>query len=324
MSISLGSTALLNLQPGTAEFLADVIAGLEASPKRLSCKYFYDERGSRLFDQICSLDEYYLTRTEDAIIRRHAQEMADQIGPGVMLVEYGSGSSTKTRALLERLANPVAYVPVDISREHLRRTAALLSRAYPHIEMLPVCADFTKPFRLPTSRRVSTHSAVFFPGSTIGNFQPEEARKMLRLLAAMCGTGGGLLIGIDLQKDPRIIEAAYNDTRGVTAQFNLNVLRRINRELEGNFDLRQFAHRAVYNRSLGRVELSLVSRRAQCVTIGHDAFEFAAGEAIITEYSHKYTIEGFASMAAEAGLTLRRTWTDAETRFAVLHFALLA
>jgi len=324
MNNASSAAVLLNLQPDAAQFLADVIAGLSGSPKRLPCKYFYDERGSQLFDDICGLEEYYLTRTEDEIIRAHVQEMADQIGPGVMLVEYGSGSSTKTQVLLDHLINPVAYVPVDISREHLRRTANGLSRTYPHIEMLPVCADFTRPFELPTSRRTPTHSAVFFPGSTIGNFQPREARAMLRQLAAMCGAGGGLLIGIDLVKDIRVIEAAYNDARGVTAEFNLNVLRRINTELDANFELSQFEHRAVFDRQRARVELSLVSTRHQCVAVGGRAFEFAPGEPIVTEYSHKYSIEGFAVMAAEAGLTLRRTWTDAGNKFAVLHFALLA
>jgi dimethylhistidine N-methyltransferase len=323
MSPPASATVLLDLQPNVAQFRADVVAGLLATPRSLPCKYFYDERGSQLFDDICRLDEYYLTRTEDEIIKRHVQEMADQIGPGVMLVEYGSGSSTKTRALLDLLDDPVAYVPVDISREHLHKTATLLSRAYPFIEMLPVCADFTKPFQLPTSRRDPTHSAVFFPGSTIGNFQPQEARAMLVHLAAMCGTGGGLLIGIDLQKDPAVIEAAYNDARGVTAEFNLNVLRRINRELGADFNLRQFQHRAVYDATLGRIEMRLVSTRPQCVTLGQHRFEFAPGEAIVTEHSHKYTVNGFAAMAAHAGLTLRRTWTDDRARFAVLHFALL-
>jgi dimethylhistidine N-methyltransferase len=317
------SAVLLNLQPDMAQFLADVITGMQCSPKTLPCKYFYDERGSQLFDEICELPEYYLTRTEDEIIKRHAQEMADQIGAGVMLVEYGSGSSTKTRALLDRLAAPVAYVPVDISREHLRRTATRLSRSYPEIEMLPVCADFTKPFALPASQRKPTHSAVFFPGSTIGNFQPNEAQAMLKRLAAMCGAGGGLLIGIDLQKDIGTMEAAYNDAQGVTAEFNLNVLHRINQELDATFNADLFRHEAKYDREKGRITMSLASVRPQCVTIGEQAFEFAAGEAIITEYSHKYTIDGFATMAAEAGLTLRRTWTDANQRFAVLHFALL-
>lgn len=327
MNNSASAVALLNQQPDAAQFLADVLAGLRSSPKEFPCKYFYDERGSQLFDDICELDEYYLTRTEDEIIKRHVQEMADQIGPGVMLVEYGSGSSTKTRTLLDHLNDPVAYVPVDISREHLRRVAATLSHAYPQMEVLPVCADFTKPFALPQSRRAPTHSAVFFPGSTIGNFKPREAREMIKHLAAMCGTGGGLLIGIDLQKDPRVIEAAYNDARGVTADFNLNLLRHINHELDADFDLAQFRHRASYDERLGRIQMSLVSRRAQVVTVGGrggEAFEFAADEPIITEYSHKYTIDGFAEMAADACLTLRRSWTDAQRRFAVLHFALLA
>ena len=324
MSNAASATVLLNLQPDAAQFLADVVDGLAASPKSLPCKYFYDERGSQLFDDICGLDEYYLTRTEDEIIRAHVQEMANQIGLGVMLVEYGSGSSTKTRVLLDHLADPVAYVPVDISREHLRRTAVRLSRAYPQIEMLPVCADFTQPFDLPASRRTPTHSAVFFPGSTIGNFQPREARAMLKQLAAMCGAGGGLLIGIDLVKNTRTIEAAYNDARGVTAEFNRNLLRRINGELDADFDLGQFQHRAYFDQQRARVELSLVSLCHQYVTIGDHTFEFAAGEPIITEYSHKYTIEGFAAMAIDAGLTLRRSWTDAKQQFAVLHFALLA
>lgn len=323
MGHAANGTALLNLQPSVAQFLTDVVAGLRTSPKTLSCKYFYDERGSRLFDDICLLEEYYLTRAEDEIIKRHAQEMADQIGPGVMLVEYGSGSSTKTRALLDRLDAPVAYVPVDISREHLHRTAVELSRVYPRIEILPVCADFTRPFKLPRSRRPPTHSAVFFPGSTIGNFQPEAARAMLGQIAPMCGAGGGLLIGIDLQKDAATIEAAYNDSLGVTAEFNLNLLRRINRELEGNFDVDQFEHRASYDPRFGRVEMQLVSRVRQTATVGEQAFEFAVGEAISTEYSHKYTVEGFAALAGDAGLTLRRTWMDARQQFAVLHFALL-
>lgn len=323
MNHEANGAALLSSQPSVAQFLADVIAGLRGSPKSLSCKYFYDERGSRLFDEICLLEEYYLTRAEDEIIKRHAQEMADQIGPGVMLVEYGSGSSTKTRALLDRLDSPVAYVPVDISREHLHRTAVELSRAYPRIEILPVCADFTRPFRLPKSRRTPTHSAVFFPGSTIGNFQPEAARAMIGQIAPMCGAGGGLLIGIDLQKPAPTIEAAYNDALGVTAEFNLNLLRRINRELDGNIDVDQFQHRASYDSHLGRIEMALVSRRPQTIMVSGQAFEFADGEAITTEYSHKYTVEGFAALAADAGLTLRRTWTDARQQFAVLHFALL-
>jgi len=304
------------------EFLHDALAGLRASPKRLPCKYFYDKRGSKLFDQICQLDEYYLTRCELAIMERHAEEMGQQIGRGVMLVEYGSGSSVKTRYLLDGLPDPAAYVPVDISDEHLHETARELQRDYPRIEILPVCADFTTDFTLPVSNVESTHAAVYFPGSTIGNFLPSRATELLERITRLCGTGGGLLIGIDLQKDVRTIEAAYNDRRGVTAQFNLNLLRRINRELDGNFDLEQFAHRAIYNARLGRVEISLVSRRAQVVALGGEVFEFGNDEPIHTEHSHKYTIDGFAAMAAEAGLTLRREWTDKDGYFAVAHLAI--
>ncbi|HET6327834.1 MAG TPA: L-histidine N(alpha)-methyltransferase, partial [Planctomycetaceae bacterium] len=210
-------------------FLHDVVTGLQALPKSLPCKYFYDERGSELFDRICQLDEYYLTRTELALMDQFAPEMGAQIGPGTMLVEYGSGSSVKTRYLLDGLIDPVAYVPVDISGEHLRKTARELARDYPRIEVLPICADFTQDFALPRSQRAATHAAVYFPGSTIGNFLPGQAAELLRRITLMCGTGGGLLIGVDLKKDVATLEAAYDDLRGVTAEFNLNLLHRINR-----------------------------------------------------------------------------------------------
>lgn len=317
------STALVHSQTDDSQFLEDVLVGLWTSPKRLPSKYLYDQRGSQLFDDICELDEYYLTRCEDEIIKRYAAEMAEQIGPGVQLVEYGSGSSTKTKALLDNLIDPVAYVPVDISREHLSDTAESLSLEYPHLEILPVCADFTKSFALPQPERPPTHAAVFFPGSTIGNFERPEALLMLSQIAELCGRGGGLLIGIDLQKEIDVIEAAYNDERGVTAEFSLNLLRHINRELDGDFDLEHFEHHAVYDDEEDRVEISLVSQRNQSVQIGELSFQLAEQEPILTEYSHKYTIEGFAALAAEVGLTLRKSWTDPREMFAVLHFALL-
>jgi dimethylhistidine N-methyltransferase len=316
-------TALLDFEPTTGTFFEDVVAGLSEFPRSLPCKYFYDELGSRLFDEICELDEYYLTRDESAIMERYAGEMAEQIGPGVMLVEYGSGSSVKTRLLLDYLCDPVAYVPVDISREHLQRTANDLAVAYPRIEVLPVCADFTEEFHLPDAKRNPTHSAVYFPGSTIGNFEPAEARAILIRIAALCGTGGGLLIGIDLQKDVDTIEAAYNDARGVTSAFNLNLLSRINRELDGDINVQQFEHEAKYNEEVGRVEISLVSQCEQEVCMRDESFTFTEGEAILTEYSHKYTIAGFAKLANDVGLTLRRHWTDEHERFAVLHLAVL-
>jgi dimethylhistidine N-methyltransferase len=304
-------------------FLHDVLAGLKTTAKSLPCKYFYDERGSELFDRICELDEYYLTRSELALMDQFAPEMGAQIGSGAMLVEYGSGSSVKTRYLLDGLPDATAYVPVDISGEHLRKTARELARDYPRLEVLPVCADFTQDFALPRSRRAVTHAAVYFPGSTIGNFLPGRAAELLRRITGMCGNGGGLLIGIDLKKDLATIEAAYNDQLGVTAEFNLNLLRRINGELGADFDLDQFFHRACYNGELGRVEMYLVSRRAQQVTLGSETIEFEAGETICTEYSHKYTVEEFAAVAAAAGLTLRREWIDKGGQVAVLHFAVL-
>lgn len=318
-----GAADLLDFEPDTAAFLEDVLAGLRGRPKSLPCKYFYDQRGSRLFDAICELDEYYLTRTELAIMQRHAPEMAEQIGPGVMLIEYGSGASVKTRLLLDHLQNPAAYVPVDISRVHLQQSADRLADGYPRVEVLPVCADFTEDFELPKPRRRPTHNAVYFPGSTIGNFQPEAAQRMLARIVDLCGCGGGLLLGVDLQKDAATIEAAYNDAQGVTAAFNLNLLERINRELGGEIDVDQFQHRAEYNPSKGRVELALVSRRDQTLRVGGEAFSLAAGESIHTEYSHKYTIAGFGELAAEVGLTLRAHWTDDLNRFAVLHLAIL-
>jgi dimethylhistidine N-methyltransferase len=302
------------------EFLTDVIAGLSGPFKSLPCKYFYDKRGSELFDQICLLDEYYLTRSELAIMHERASEMGEQLGAGVRLVEYGSGSSVKTRYLLDALSEATAYVPVDISGEHLELTAAELRADYPRIEILPVCADFTRPFRLPTPAAAASHTAVYFPGSTIGNLLLDPAVELLRRIATSVGRGGGLLIGIDLKKDPDKITAAYNDSQGVTAQFNLNLLRHINRELGADFCLDQFEHRAVYHQELGRVEIDLVSRGSQYVNLANRTIGFREGEAIRTEYSHKYSIAEFASLASSADLILHRQWTDREDNFAVLHF----
>jgi dimethylhistidine N-methyltransferase len=317
------STTLLDFTPATKSFFDDVVAGLDQRPRSLPCKYFYDERGSQLFDQICDLDEYYLTRVELEIMRQNASQMAEQIGPGVMLVEYGSGSSVKTRLLLEHLQSPVAYVPVDISRDHLHQSANNLARQYPDVEILPVSADFVEDFDLPVPTNVPTHNAVYFPGSTIGNFEPDAAQAMLARIVSLCGCGGGLLIGIDLQKDSNIIEAAYNDSAGVTAEFNLNLLGRINRELDADIDVDQFEHRAFYDESQGRVEIYLESLAEQSFVIGQESFDIAAGELIHTEYSHKYTIASFSELATRAGLTLRRQWTDCQERFAVLHFAVM-
>ena len=302
------------------DFLEDVLIGLSASPRNLPCKYLYDQRGSQLFDEICELEEYYVTRTELEIMRRYAPEMANEIGAGAVLVEYGSGSSLKTPLLLDQLIDLVAYVPVDISLEHLHESAAKLSDAYPELAVSPVCADFIAGFELPHFDRIATGTAFYFPGSTIGNFEPSLANHLLKNINNQCGPGGSLLIGIDLQKKISTIEAAYNDAKGVTASFNLNMLNRINLELGGDIKLEQFEHVAKYNEKYGRVEIGLQSLQAQVVEIEGKQFAFEKGEEIHTEYSHKYTIDGFAEIASEAGLEFRRAWTDPNDLFAVLHF----
>lgn len=301
-------------------FLSDVLTGLGDSQRHFNCKYFYDLRGSQLFDAICETDDYYVTRTELAIMDQYLEEMVEQIGRQVMLLEYGSGSSTKTRKLLAKLEQPAAYVPIDISEEHLLQAANTLRELFPDIEVLPVTADFTSEFELPRSQKEATHAAVYFPGSTIGNFPPAEAKQMLARFAKIVGSDGGLLIGFDRQKDPKTLEAAYNDSQGVTAAFNLNLLHRINRELGADFDVDAFEHRAVYFPNEGRIEMQLVSKCAQTVNVGGKAFEFSSGEHIRTEYSHKYKIEDFTALAAEAGFSLRKHWSDPKQYFAVMYF----
>ncbi|MDG3002616.1 L-histidine N(alpha)-methyltransferase [Paludisphaera mucosa] len=301
-------------------FLEDVLTGLRGRPKQIPSKYFYDERGSILFDRICQLEEYYLTRTELDLMERFAPEMGEALGAGAMLVEFGSGSSVKTRYLLDCLKDPAAYVPVDISGEHLFKTSLELASDYPEIEILPVCADFTRPFALPRPSRAPARVSVYFPGSTIGNFVPDQAAAILRRIVDLCGAGGGLIIGIDLKKAVGDVEAAYNDRLGVTAQFNLNLLERINRELGADFDLSNFSHRAFYNPDEGRIEMHLVSRKSQSVRVGGESISFSPSDTICTEYSHKYTVDEFSTVAAAAGLTLEREWTDPGRQFAVLHF----
>lgn len=296
---------------------AEIIAGLMREPKAIPSKYFYDEQGSRLFDEITELEVYYPTRTERAIMEAHVADMAARIGPGSLLVEYGSGSSRKTRILLDALPDLAGYVPVDISREHLFRTAADLSAAYPDLDVLPVCADYTSAFPLPAPGVPPTRTVVFFPGSTIGNFTPAEAKAFLEHIAEVVGRRGGLLIGVDLQKDPAIIEAAYNDPEGVTAAFNKNVLARINREFDADFDLERFEHLAFYDAEHGRIEMHLVSLSEQCVQIGSTRIPFREHEHIFTEYSYKYGLEGFAALAASAGFEVRDVWMDAGKMFSV-------
>ncbi len=303
--------------PALADNATDVLAGLSAAQKRLSPKYFYDEAGSRLFDRICELPEYYLTRAERAIMERHLAEMATLIGPQAAVIEFGSGSSRKIRQLLDRLIDPAAYVPVDISADYLLRMTGELAIDYPSLQIQPVFADFTQPFELPAHAVDPKRNLIFFPGSTIGNFVGEEAHSLLQVMRLEAKPGGALLIGIDLKKDPQIVHAAYNDSAGVTAEFNLNVLRRLNRELDGNFALASFYHEAVYDESEGRIEMRLVSRKAQRVSLAGSTIEFRSGEHITTEYSHKYSPPEFAELARAAGFEPRQSWEDEDSLFSV-------
>ncbi len=320
MSHQPGHVAVLDREPASSDFLLEVIAGLSHQPRTLPCKYFYDERGAALFQKICELPEYYVTRSELQILRLRGAEIAETLGPHIELIGLGTGAGTKTRILLEELKEPQVYVPIDISKEQLQKSAARFQEIFPALQILPVCADYLEPFELPLPRRVSTRSVVYFPGSTIGNFQPDDAGKFLRRIADLSGTNGGLLIGVDLQKDRRIIEDAYNDSAGVTADFNLNLLVRANRELGADFDLKRWRHRAVYNPANGRIEMHLISEVDQTVRIQRRQWDFRAGEKIISEYSYKYTPDGFTLLAREAGFEFVKMWTDEARLFGVFYF----
>ncbi len=304
-------------RPPASELLEVARHGLALKPKRLPSWLFYDQRGSALFEQICEQPEYYLTRCEIALMSEHAPDIADSLGSDVRLVEYGSGSGRKTRMLLRHLREPVSYVPVEISPEPLQHSVQRLAQEFPQLPLQPLCADFSKPLRLPIPPRAPRRTVLYFPGSTIGNFEAHDAVALLRKMRGEMGDAGGLLVGVDLKKDPALIEAAYNDAAGVTAEFTLNMLLRLNREIGSDFDLAAFAHRARYNPMAGRIETQLVSRREQQVAIGRDKVRFGADEAIQVEYSCKYSLEDFAALADKAGLAVQRVWTDSRRMFSV-------
>lgn len=303
--------------PDQQTMLDDVISGLRASPKMLFPKYFYDEEGSRIFDEITELPEYYPTRIEAEIMTNSGHEMAEVLGENVLLVEYGSGSSIKTRILLDCLKGMAAYVPVDISGDYLLQVATDLRADYPHVKVLPVPADFTQPFALPKTADADQRVVTYFPGSTIGNFTREDSRRILSQMADLCGSNGGVLIGVDLLKSRDTMIAAYDDSQGVTARFNLNLLHRINNELGADFVIDQFRHEATFNEAESRIEIRLISRQPQAVCIDGVRFQFDEGESILTEYSHKYTLKAFEQLAASAGLQTRQVWTDANKLFSV-------
>jgi dimethylhistidine N-methyltransferase len=299
-----------------SSFARDVIAGLTARPKRLSPKYLYDQAGAQLFEDITALPEYYLTRCELEILRERAGEMARFFPAGSALIEFGSGSSKKVRILLEAAPTIAAYIPVDISSEMLVQEAEELRRDYPRLAVLPVEADFTQPFSLPAQAAGMAHTG-FFPGSTIGNFEPHEACAFLRHAGRMLGRGATLIIGVDLVKDVSVLNAAYDDAAGVTAKFNLNLLARINRELGANFDLASFSHEAFYNAERHRIEMHLASKKRQKVRVAGRAIEFRAGETIHTENSYKYTLDSFRALARGSGWNPVAVWTDAGANFSI-------
>jgi dimethylhistidine N-methyltransferase len=308
---------LYDFKPEQDRFRDDVVNGLQKQQKELPCKYLYDERGSYLFECICNLDEYYIPRTEVAIMKTAIGQIAELLGPEVLLIEYGSGSSTKTHILLDHLPDLTAYMPIDISREQLVEATEDLIQRYPRLTIIPVCADYTCGFSLPDVQEPVSRSVAYFPGSTIGNLSPNEARQFLAHIAGLCGPGGGLLVGVDLKKDPAMLHRAYNDSDGVNAQFNLNILERINRELDGKFQIASFEHYAFYNPQESRVEMHLISRRDQEVRLDSTSVSFARGESIWTESSYKYNLDEFALLADNAGFTVERVWTDEQHLFSV-------
>lgn len=317
-----GSITLVDLHPRVEDLRGEVLDGLARPQKSLPCKLFYDERGSRLYEEITRLPEYYLTRTEISIMREQMDEIAALLGRRVLMVEYGSGTSEKTRIVLRALEDPAAYMPLDISKDHLLEAAAAVAAEFPGLEVLPVCADYTSEIELPTLEVSVARRVVYFPGSTIGNFTPLEAREFFERMARYCAPGDVLLLGADLKKDREVLEAAYNDDRGVTAEFNLNLLRRLNHELGANFDLEGFAHRAVYDEGVGRIEMLLVSRRRQTVRIDEHTFDFECGETISTEFSYKYTTEEIVELARGFGFELLRVWNDPNRLFSVNYLEL--
>lgn len=314
--------AYYDLKPPATAVLHDVFAGLSAQPKTLPPKYFYDERGSSLFEEICTLPEYYPTRTELATLEAAAADVARRLGPRCEIVEYGSGSARKTAVLL-RAVQPVSYVAVEISGAQLRAATARLAASFPEIRMAAVCADYSRPLELPRVDGVrAARRVVYFPGSTIGNFDRREALAFMRNARDLAGAGGAMLIGVDQKKDAAVLNAAYNDARGVTAAFNLNLLSRLNRELGADFDVAAYRHRAFYNEAESRIEMHLVSSRPQVVTIAGRTFTLTEGETIHTENSYKYSAAEFQALAADAGFRAEHHWTDPQRLFAIHYLTL--
>lgn len=310
-----------DFEPKTNNVLKEVLVGLSQSQKSLSPKLLYDKKGSEIFEEICRLEEYYPTRAETEILRDHSFEMCDYIGENALIIEPGSGSGEKVRFLFDHLVKPAGYVPLEISKDILLRMTEEIHEEYPEIKVMPVCADFTQDIELPLS--VDSHTGkkvIFFPGSTIGNLAPAEAVSFLKKFGKMIGEGGGVLIGVDLKKDSETFKLAYDDPKGVTADFNLNLLDRLNREVDARFERENFNHTAFYNEDLGRVEMHLVSKIPQFVKVNQTIFRFREGETIHTESSYKYSVAEFTELCAKAKLTLKQHWQDKKNQFCVYYF----
>lgn len=303
--------------PETAQMCADVLDGLRAQPKALPSAYLYDDRGSKLFDAICETPEYYPTRTEIAILQENIDEIVELLGPRVLLIEPGSGSGIKTQLVLEHLHDPAGYVPIEIAKTHLARAVAALHVQQPTLTVFPVCADFSGDYELPPCPHRVDKRVVYFPGSTIGNLEPDVALALLRRMRRLCGDDGGVLVGVDLKKDPVVLEPAYDDAGGVSAAFALNYLTRLNRELDADFDLEQFGYTAEWDPKFGRIGMFIVSLAEQTATIDGEEIAFAASERIRTEWSYKHTLDSFAHLAGNADLSVRHVWTDPKRWFSV-------
>lgn len=322
MNVNAREIEFLDLGPKDNSLLKEVLTGLSKSQKMIHPKFLYDKKGSEIFERICCVRDYYPTRTEKNILSSHAKEMAALIGPRALIIEPGAGAGEKVRSLLPELEAPVGYVPVEISREILLRMTAELHEEFPSLPVVPVCADFTQDFEFPLTvgQASADKKVIFFPGSTIGNLAPEEAVSFLKKCSRMVGPGGGLLIGVDVKKEKEIFEKAYDDSEGITAEFNLNLLARLNREADATFNLDNFKHKAVYNEELGRVEMHLVSLASQLVKVNQTIFRFREGESIHTESSYKYSTAEFSELAAKARFELKQCWMDEEKLFCVYYF----
>ncbi|MGE0116568.1 MAG: L-histidine N(alpha)-methyltransferase [Dongiaceae bacterium] len=317
----MGSVQFHDVAPPADDFRQAVLDGLAQTPKRLPSRFIYDERGSRLFEAILEVPEYYVPRVEMALLRAHGRDIAGLAGPRAYVVDYGSGSSRKARLLLDALEEPAAYAAIDISRAHLLAAAETLAADYPRLEVHAVCADFLRPFALPEPRRRDVGVRLgFFPGSTIGNMTDAQRAQFLAAARAALA-GGALVVGVDLKKDPAVLRAAYNDAAGASAAFNTNILARANRELGADFDLAAFRHRAEYDAARGRMEIGIESLKPQTVHVGAAAFRFEAGEVIVTQHAHKFTVKEFQAVATTAGFAPRHVWTDADRMFAIHYLA---